>query len=219
MSGHGRATEVLRQEHRLILQVATALEQMLPPAGVTARRQVPVSQDVPMQRPTAAAGAVAGEPETGSAVLPLEDVRRCITFFRLFADACHHGKEEDLLFAALEEHDAEGTAGAISLMREEHRYGRALVAQMDHAADRMAGGDGSAGRTLVAAAAAYIDFIRDHIRKEDDGLFDVADDVLHGGACARLCDAYESACRQRFGGHTLEELETLAEGLIDRPAR
>jgi hemerythrin-like domain-containing protein len=195
MMGDCRATEVLRQEHQLILQVAAALEQLLPPA--------------------AGSGGPDAAMMTGGP-LPLEHVRRCIMFFRLFADACHHGKEEDLLFAALEEHDADGTAGAIALMREEHTYGRTLVAQMDQAADRLARGDVLAVRSLVASALAYIDFIRDHIRKEDGGLFDVADDVLHGGACARLCDAYESACRQRFDGHTLEELESLAAAIIEQ---
>lgn len=28
-------------------------------------------------------------------------LEECVTFFRLYADACHHGKEEDLLFPEL----------------------------------------------------------------------------------------------------------------------
>jgi hemerythrin-like domain-containing protein len=183
MSTANTPTAELREEHRLILQVAGALETLLAP--------------------------------TAGAPLPLHDVGRCITFFRLFADACHHGKEEDLLFSALEEQDPDGTAGAIRLMRDEHAYGRTLVAQMQQALDAAQEGKAGAMPALVAAGHAYIGFIRDHIRKEDGGLFDVADDVLHGGACAALCDAYETACRQRFGGYTLDELRELAAGIVE----
>jgi hemerythrin-like domain-containing protein len=184
MKARTTATAALREEHRLILQVALALEELL---AASSRAQ-----------------------------LPLGEIRRCITFFRLFADACHHGQEEDLLFTALEAHDPQATAGAIQLMRDEHAYGRALVARMQHASDSMMEGNGDAADALVASALAYIGFIRDHIRKEDGGLFDVADDVLHGGACAALCEAYDGACRQRFGGYTVDELRDLAAAIIER---
>ena len=32
-----------------------------------------------------------------------EDIRGVIEFLRIFVDRCHHGKEEDVLFPALEE--------------------------------------------------------------------------------------------------------------------
>jgi hemerythrin-like domain-containing protein len=181
MSDRHGATRVLREEHRLILQVASAFEELL-----TAR--------------------------SGAAV-PLESVGRCITFFRLFADACHHGKEEDLLFTALERHEPDATADAIALMRDEHTFGRSLVATMQAALDEAAAGHAAATRTLADAGFAYIDFIRNHIRREDDGLFDMADQILHGSACRQLCDAYEDACRQRFGGHTVDELQELADAI------
>jgi hemerythrin-like domain-containing protein len=34
--------------------------------------------------------------------LDFDTIGDCVTFIRLFADACHHGKEEDLLFPELE---------------------------------------------------------------------------------------------------------------------
>ena len=34
---------------------------------------------------------------------PLPDLKEMINFFRLFADKCHHGKEENMYFPALEE--------------------------------------------------------------------------------------------------------------------
>jgi len=43
--------------------------------------------------------------EADGVPLDFDAVDRCITFFRLFADACHHGKEEDLLFPELTTRD------------------------------------------------------------------------------------------------------------------
>ena len=43
------------------------------------------------------------EASEAGAAMDFEAVEDCVTFVRLFADACHHGKEEDLLFPALEE--------------------------------------------------------------------------------------------------------------------
>lgn len=43
------------------------------------------------------AEAVSGQLESDGKI-PLEDLERIVDFIRGFADRCHHGKEEDLLF-------------------------------------------------------------------------------------------------------------------------
>jgi hemerythrin-like domain-containing protein len=148
------------------------------------------------------------------------DAADCITFFRLYTDACHHGKEEDLLFAALEEHGVAGDDGPVAAMREEHRYGRELVGRMAAAVELLGAGAADAPAALRRDGADYIDFIRGHIRREDDGLFDLADDIVDGSACTALCSAYDTVCARRFEGRSMAELERLAEQLIERyPAR
>jgi hemerythrin-like domain-containing protein len=189
------ATAALREEHRLILQVVAAFERI-----IRLRQPATLPPDA------------------------LDDIEQCIIFFRLFTDACHHGKEEDVLFAALEEQDVPGVAGHIAVMRDEHVQGRLLVRRMSYAlaaarADADEGDDAaSAYHVLADAGAAYIDFIRAHISKEDDGLFDLADEVMRGTACNAVCDAYDAVCSRRFEGRSLTELEELAARLIDRHA-
>jgi hemerythrin-like domain-containing protein len=151
----------------------------------------------------------------GTDALPLEHVEECITFFRLFADACHHGKEEDLLFGALEEHGLGGGAGPIAMMREEHAAGRAFVSGMVAALDALRGGEEAAESRLRFAADAYITLIRGHIGREDDGLFEIADQAVSGEACNRLCAAYEAVCSRRFEGRSLASLEQSAERLSE----
>jgi hemerythrin-like domain-containing protein len=151
-----------------------------------------------------------------SADLPLDDIGECIVFFRLFTDACHHGKEEDLLFAALEDQELPGVEGPIAVMREEHVHGRALVRRLAGALDSTRADPGTGVGELCVAGTAYIDFIRAHISKEDDGLFELADDLVHGAACTSLCDAYDTVCARRFEGRSLQDLHELASGLTER---
>ena len=56
-------------------------------------------------------------------------------FFRLFADQCHHGKEEELLFPLLEQKGIPRTGGPIGVTLHEHEEGRALVRQMGDAVE------------------------------------------------------------------------------------
>ena len=140
----------------------------------------------------------------------------CITFLRLFTDACHHGKEEDHLFSALEEHGVRRDSGPVAVMLEEHREGRELVGSMADALSAVRDGGAPDMVAFRRAAHDYIDLIRRHIGKEDGGLFEMADDVIDGPACARLCGHYEDVCRQRFEGRSVDDLERLAQRIIAR---
>jgi hemerythrin-like domain-containing protein len=144
---------------------------------------------------------------------PARDIEAFITFFRLFTDACHHGKEEDLLFAAMEDQGMGGEGGPIDAMRAEHRIGRSLVRAMNDAAPKLSTAEARSAFRL--SAAAYVDFIRGHIAREDDGLFEAADARIDGPACAALCDAYEAVCSRRFEGLSIAQLERMAEELIE----
>ncbi len=161
-------------------------------------------------------------------------VSDCIAFFRLFADACHHGKEEDVLFPALAEAGMPADRGPIAVMLREHEEGRALVARMADAYARTEDGpahartqDGPAHdprgreggdprRELERAAREYIALLRGHILKEDGILFEMADMALSGAACQRVCERYHPACLERLQGRTREELERLHADLLTR---
>lgn len=141
---------------------------------------------------------------------PIDALEDCVTFFRLFTDACHHGKEEDLLFRELEERGMPRDQGPIAVMLEEHRVGRALVGKMRDALTDLGEEKPDAWSSLFRAGRDYVHLIRNHIGKEDGVLFEMADRVVAGPACARLCARYEEVCSRRFDGRTKEELEALA---------
>ena len=152
----------------------------------------------------------------GAERMPLDDLDRTLAFFRLFADACHHGKEEGLLFETLAEQGFPREEGPIAVMLHEHRMGRALVRDMVQAGEELRSGDAHGWRDLERAARDYVALLRAHIQKEDGVLFDVADFAVTGPACRALCEAYHTACAGRFEGRSIEELETLAGDLIER---
>ncbi|HZD23000.1 MAG TPA: hemerythrin domain-containing protein [Acidimicrobiia bacterium] len=154
--------------------------------------------------------------ETPHTTLDFEGLRDCITFFRLFTDACHHGKEEDLLFPRLTERGLSGEAGPITAMLEDHRMGRAYVGQMADSIDEAEAGDIGATSVLREAALSYLDLLRAHIGKEDYALFPMADEMVTGSACRTLCEDYALVCTRRFEGRTEDELKNLASSLADR---
>src|SRR3546814_12307526 len=63
------------------------------------------------------------------------DVTQFLGFLREFADTCHHGKEEGLLFPAMIEAGLSADGGPISVMLSEHEQGGALVAAMANATE------------------------------------------------------------------------------------
>jgi hemerythrin-like domain-containing protein len=140
----------------------------------------------------------------------------CVTFIRLFTDACHHGKEEDLLFPELEKGGLPHDQGPIAVMLHEHEQGRAYARHMAHSLDGARAGDEKARATLRNAAAGYVHLIRGHILKEDNVLFEMADQMVQGAACRSLCGAYGAVCARRFEGHSKAELEALAARITSR---
>jgi hemerythrin-like domain-containing protein len=161
------------------------------------------------------AGALEKELDRGSAGSSDPDqLERCVRFIRLFADACHHGKEEDQLFPVLEEHGFPRDSGPIAVMLAEHREGRRLAAIMKDALPAIRQGDRAAMECFHSAGRDYTSLIRGHIGKEDGVLFQMADQVISAPACARLCEAYERTCASKFEGCTKAELEDLGREIL-----
>jgi len=103
-----------------------------------------------------------------------QDLAGFVTFIRKFADAYHHGKEEDMLFTAMVESGMPREGGPIAVMFADHEQGRAYVATLKKVAE--AAGPLSADEITEVrfAAAGYADLLHDHIMKEDQILYPMA---------------------------------------------
>lgn len=149
----------------------------------------------------------AGEPD-------LEVVERCLIFFRLYVDAHHHGKEEDLLFPALGEQGVPMGDGPVGMMLEEHMEGRTLIASMRGALAGAREGDAGARASLETAGQDYAQMITDHIDKENNILFDMADSMIEGPELVELTRAYEELATRDLDGYSIADLEALAEKIL-----
>lgn len=99
-------------------------------------------------------------------------------FIAGFADGCHHRKEEGVLFVELTGIGMPADQGPIGVMLAEHERGRAFTRAIREAARKLAEGDAGAKRALIANARGYVALLRDHIAKEDDVLFPMADQMI-----------------------------------------
>jgi hemerythrin-like domain-containing protein len=132
---------------------------------------------------------------------------QALEVLRTFADRCHHGKEEDVLFAWMARRGMPTHVGPLAVMLDEHRAGRAAVARMDAAR-----GAGEA-EAFAAAADEYVQLLRDHIAKEDGVLFPMAESMLDEAARAQILDAFASFEHEDLGAGVHEHMLELADGL------
>jgi hemerythrin-like domain-containing protein len=137
-------------------------------------------------------------------------------FFRSFADACHHGKEEDLLFRRMVDFGFPRDSGPIAVMLHEHTVGRGHVGalrEIGGAAGPVSDGEQAA---FVARADAYVPMLLSHIQKEDGILYPMALRVLPEDELLRLAEQYEEFQAKAVGAAAYDEMQRLAERLIAR---
>jgi hemerythrin-like domain-containing protein len=120
------------------------------------------------------AESVSQKLEAGEKV-PAEHLDKIVDFIRGFADKCHHAKEEDLLFPAMEKTGMPRQGGPIGVMLIEHTEGREYVRKMKEAAEKYAAGDQKAGLRFAENARHYAALLSQHIHKEDNILYPIAD--------------------------------------------
>jgi hemerythrin-like domain-containing protein len=143
-----------------------------------------------------------------------DELARFVTFIREFADACHHGKEEDILFAAMVEHGFPREGGPIAVMLHEHDQGRALVGVLKARAGQGEPWSDADRQEIADVSSGFADLLRAHIHKEDAILYPMAEQHLPPeviDAVGDACERYERD-EARAGAH--ERLHALAEELV-----
>jgi len=128
-----------------------------------------------------------------------------LEFIQVFADQCHHGKEEQILFPALEAAGIPKAGGPLGVMWTEHEQGRALVRQLAGAWQKCCSGDRSAAAVVIASAQDYSALLNAHIFKENNVLFPMAEARLPADAERRLLEQFEQHEIERIGAGRHEQ--------------
>jgi hemerythrin-like domain-containing protein len=144
------------------------------------------------------------------------DVRhidQLLEFFSVFVDQCHHGKEEQLLFPALEAVGVRKEGGPIGVMLEEHERGREYVRQMKSRLSEYKAGDAAAGTGFIRESRGYVGLLDQHTDKEDNVLFPIAEKELPEAGQAELSAGFERIEVDRIGVGRHEELHRMLDHL------
>ena len=120
-------------------------------------------------------------------------------FFGTFVDQCHHGKEEALLFPALEKVGVSRDGGPIGVMLAEHQNGRDLVMKMKDLTHQCQNGKKGAITEFKTAAHAYIRLLDYHIEKENNILFPMARAHLSHSDLEALKKGFDSIETEKIG--------------------
>ncbi|MHB1293869.1 MAG: hemerythrin domain-containing protein [Anaerolineae bacterium] len=143
----------------------------------------------------------------------IDHVEAMIEFLQVFVDACHHGKEENLLFDALERAGVPREGGLVGVLLVEHQVGRVYVQTMLNAVERhMEGEQGTLSR-FADAATQYTALLRNHIVKEDRDLYPLADAKLDAEEQAKLEEGFERIEREVVGEGRHEAFHKMLETL------
>lgn len=148
--------------------------------------------------------------------LPEQPARDAVAFFRMFADRCHHGKEEAHLFPAMEAKGFPRESGPTGMMLQEHEQGRTHVREMDAAIEGAAAGDAAALEAFAQHGCGYIRLLREHIEKEEHCLFSMANQAFTPEDQQALLAAFEKVESEEIGPDVHETYVAIANNLADR---
>ena len=108
--------------------------------------------------------------------IPPDYARAALDFIRIYVDDSHHAKEEGALFIAMAKDPL--LAGLADALSFDHDEGRMLVADIEGALVEE--------RSVTAPVLAYASFIRNHIRRENEMIFDAVENVLREPVLAEM---------------------------------
>jgi hemerythrin-like domain-containing protein len=144
------------------------------------------------------------------------DLAKFGAFFRDFVDFCHHGKEEDILFATLAEAGFPTGTGPLAQMQMDHNRGRRLVGRIRELAELPEDWKPTDFEEFSGVTHAYAELLREHIRREDEVLFPMAEEHLSPAQRLQVDELFQLFEEQREKGQVHARLHKLAEKLIER---
>lgn len=143
----------------------------------------------------------------------LADLETVVYLIQNYADGFHHAKEEKILFPFLSEKGFSQQQGPVAVMLQEHTQGRNFTKGMADSIALCKQGDAAALEQVFLNMTGYVNLLRNHIAKENNILFRMADKVLTVENHAGLLKKYSAVIpiTQNGGGLTdyLTDIERL----------
>jgi hemerythrin-like domain-containing protein len=127
-----------------------------------------------------------------SSIPRVEHLESIVDIIRNFADGIHHAKEEHLLFPLLEEKGFSSKQGPVAVMLSEHDSGRTYVRGLAEGIQEYKKGDMNALTRIRENILNYSMLLNNHIHKENNILFRMADNVLNSHEQTTLLNQFNA---------------------------
>lgn len=151
----------------------------------------------------------------GNDLPPAEDIGGLLEFFTVFADGCHHVKEESILFPALEAAGLARGTGPVGMLLEQHDQGRRLVGILRRELPVLER-DEAARQRFVVAAREYVAMLEQHIAMENEGLFAIADGMLTDDRDREITAAFGRHEEVEMGADVHRRFHQMLDGLAKK---
>lgn len=145
----------------------------------------------------------------GSGIFETDHLEKIVSIIRNFADGVHHAKEENLFFPFLGTKGFPSTQGPVAVMLNEHVAGRNFVKGMAEGISSYKSGNKEALQDVFRNMSGYTELLRNHITKENNILFRMADNVISDADDLTLLESFADA----------EKSHDSAAGRQDYPAQ
>ena len=143
----------------------------------------------------------------------LKHFDQILEFLDVFVDKCHHSKEENVLFPAMEAADIPREGGPIAAMLYEHEQGRSLVQGLRSGVEGYRVGKESSAAEIIANAQKYGKLIATHIDKENNVLYVMAERVLSAEKLVEMEAAFSRIEEIQVGPNKHEEFHATLHAL------
>ncbi len=137
--------------------------------------------------------------------------REAVDFVRNFADKNHHGKEEANLFPRLEERGVPKEGGPLGMMLHEHDLGRGFIQAIEDAIEGYERNNEGAAQVIAENVGGYTQLLNEHIWKEENVLFQMADQVLSEDDQLDLAERFERVDEEVMGPDGLKRYTDMLE--------
>jgi hemerythrin-like domain-containing protein len=141
----------------------------------------------------------------GSEKPDIANLESIVDIIRNFADGLHHAKEENQFFPFLSKRGFSLSQGPVAVMLHEHELGRAYVKGMAENISLYKGGNTAALGKIYSNMAGYADLLQNHIGKENNILFRMADRALSEADHEELLKQFEEAEKTHSSGSSSDE--------------
>jgi hemerythrin-like domain-containing protein len=141
----------------------------------------------------------------GSETPDVSHLESIVDIIRNFADGLHHAKEENQYFPYLAKRGFSLTQGPVAVMLHEHELGREYVKEIVENIPLYKAGNQTALGNIYRNMAGYAELLQNHISKENNILFRMADNALSETDNQELLKQFSEAEKNHSSGHSSSE--------------